>query len=247
MLFTNAVFSSQYFASNEFYFQSSGDSQVGAEIETSFSSPLSKPPSLNWEDLGTWDYSTTTQYGKSTIIVAPTSEYINVLNPYATTSPIQQGTPAPISQIPLNMWNFNHQLPIRQPHSTYTTPSEEPSFMSSDTNNAVAQTTYSPNYQTNYNRTGRYLHSLTPSPVANQTPPLFPKRMTKSKLKPKNLHCRSCERSFARAPDLQRHIDGIHLRIRHHCRVAGCGDNIGKGYCRMEKLRGHMMTAHGRV
>jgi hypothetical protein len=35
------------------------------------------------------------------------------------------------------------------------------------------------------------------------------------------------------------------LRIRHHCFWPGCGNNRGKGYIRMEKLRRHQQEMHG--
>lgn len=241
------VISSQYFASNKIHAQSRGDLQVDAEIETSFSSALSEPPNINWDDVGAWNYDTTIHDGRSTIAVAPILEYSNLPNLHATPHPSRLGILPPVAQIPLKFWNFNHQLPIRQSHSTYTTPSEEVSFVSSGANNAVDHISSSTNYQPDYNRTIHHLYSITASPVISQKPSSFPERKTKSKPKPKNLHCPNCDRSFARAPDLQRHIDGIHLRIRHHCRVIGCGDNLGKGYCRMEKLRNHMMSSHDRV
>jgi hypothetical protein len=63
-----------------------------------------------------------------------------------------------------------------------------------------------------------------------------------------NAHpCPSCKFSFARLSDLQRHFDNLHLHIRHHCRVPGCGNNRGRGYCRVEKLRLHLKNTHADV
>jgi hypothetical protein len=56
--------------------------------------------------------------------------------------------------------------------------------------------------------------------------------------------CLGCDLSFARASDLQRHFNNIHLQIRHHCVVLGCGNNRGKGYCRGDKLRCHLRQRH---
>jgi hypothetical protein len=61
---------------------------------------------------------------------------------------------------------------------------------------------------------------------------------------PKTQFCPNCHLAFARAADLERHIHTVHLCIRHHCKVPGCGDNAGKGYCRREKLRKHLRTVH---
>lgn len=63
---------------------------------------------------------------------------------------------------------------------------------------------------------------------------------------PRMHSCPNCDLTFARHTDLRRHVQSIHLRIRHHCRVAGCGNNFGNGYCRPEKLRKHVLNAHGR-
>lgn len=54
-----------------------------------------------------------------------------------------------------------------------------------------------------------------------------------------------CSESFARQSDLQRHMDSVHLGIKHHCFWPGCSNNRGNGYCRLEKLRTHQKQKHG--
>ncbi|KAF4633680.1 hypothetical protein G7Y89_g4422 [Cudoniella acicularis] len=54
-----------------------------------------------------------------------------------------------------------------------------------------------------------------------------------------------CQESFARAADLQRHIESVHYGIKYHCAWFGCSNNGGKGYCRLEKLRTHQRQKHG--
>jgi hypothetical protein len=61
----------------------------------------------------------------------------------------------------------------------------------------------------------------------------------------KRVCCSQCSESFTRIADLERHYQNIHLRIRHHCFWPGCGNNRGKGYIRMEKLRRHQQEMHG--
>lgn len=57
--------------------------------------------------------------------------------------------------------------------------------------------------------------------------------------------CNWCMESFTRAADLQRHVESVHLGIKHHCFWPGCHNNRGKGYCRAEKLRTHQRQKHG--
>ncbi|KAH6668890.1 hypothetical protein B0J14DRAFT_703717 [Halenospora varia] len=54
-----------------------------------------------------------------------------------------------------------------------------------------------------------------------------------------------CNESFARHTDLDRHVQAVHYGIKHHCTWLGCGNNRGKGYCRLEKLRTHRKEKHG--
>lgn len=56
--------------------------------------------------------------------------------------------------------------------------------------------------------------------------------------------CPTCNQSFSRLSDLHRHSENIHLQIRHHCPISGCEDNRGRGYCRAEKMRGHLRKRH---
>ena len=57
--------------------------------------------------------------------------------------------------------------------------------------------------------------------------------------------CTFCMATFTRPYDLERHVQSIHLDIRHHCTWLGCTNNKGKGYCRIEKLRKHQRDNHG--
>lgn len=57
--------------------------------------------------------------------------------------------------------------------------------------------------------------------------------------------CPHCTESFARASDLNRHWQSVHLGIKYHCDYwLGCPNNGGKGYCRLEKLRTHQREKH---
>lgn len=57
--------------------------------------------------------------------------------------------------------------------------------------------------------------------------------------------CTFCMATFTRPNDLERHMQSVHLDIRHHCIFLGCANNKGKGYCRLEKLRKHQRDNHG--
>ena len=57
--------------------------------------------------------------------------------------------------------------------------------------------------------------------------------------------CTFCMATFTRPYDLERHVQSVHLDIRHHCTWLGCTNNKGMGYCRIEKLRKHQRDNHG--
>lgn len=78
-----------------------------------------------------------------------------------------------------------------------------------------------------------YTSPLTSSPSSNPESP-----------RTKSHSCPSCSLAFTRLSDLRRHFSNIHVRIRHHCLLTGCGNNGGKGYCRKEKLLKHMKEKH---
>jgi len=57
----------------------------------------------------------------------------------------------------------------------------------------------------------------------------------------------TCSETFVRATDVNRHIEAVHLGIKHHCIWIGCSNNRGNGYCRLEKLKSHQRQKHGFV
>ncbi|KAG4432766.1 hypothetical protein IFR05_011749 [Cadophora sp. M221] len=79
------------------------------------------------------------------------------------------------------------------------------------------------------------------SPIALVSSPNYPNSLD---TRPRNNVCVSCGNAFARGSDLRRHFDNKHGHIRHHCRMPGCENNRGKGYCRKEKLRLHRKQKH---
>lgn len=72
----------------------------------------------------------------------------------------------------------------------------------------------------------------------------FPMMQGPVALKPRT-PCQYCMGTFTRASDLARHIQSVHLGIKHHCSFPSCPNNRGKGYCRLEKLRTHQKEKHG--
>ncbi|KAF8857969.1 hypothetical protein BDZ45DRAFT_409479 [Acephala macrosclerotiorum] len=69
-----------------------------------------------------------------------------------------------------------------------------------------------------------------------------------SELRNSKHHClwlAGCSKSFTRPSDLERHWHSVHLGERHHCSWFGCGNNQGRGFCRLEKLRKHQKGVHG--
>jgi hypothetical protein len=63
---------------------------------------------------------------------------------------------------------------------------------------------------------------------------------------PQRAPCPLCTETFARSSDLNRHWQSVHLGIKYHCDYwAGCPNNGGKGYYRLEKLRAHQREKYG--
>ncbi|CAG8952910.1 hypothetical protein HYFRA_00007624 [Hymenoscyphus fraxineus] len=91
----------------------------------------------------------------------------------------------------------------------------------------------------NVNMTATPLYAATPG-----TP--FPFPILQGPVAPKpRTPCQYCMETFTRVPDLARHIQSVHMGIKHHCTYPGCPNNRGKGYCRLEKLRTHQKEKHG--
>ncbi|CAG8977503.1 hypothetical protein HYALB_00009337 [Hymenoscyphus albidus] len=91
----------------------------------------------------------------------------------------------------------------------------------------------------NMNAVAMPLYSATPGtdfPFPILQGPVTPKPRTP---------CQYCMETFTRVPDLARHIQSVHMGIKHHCTYPGCPNNRGKGYCRLEKLRTHQKEKHG--
>jgi hypothetical protein len=89
-------------------------------------------------------------------------------------------------------------------------------------------------------------------PKANSiTPSFYPQQVVPTPFLPAPIPtprtpCPHCTESFARASDLNRHWQSVHLGIKYHCDYwLGCPNNGGKGYCRLEKLRTHQREKHG--
>lgn len=150
----------------------------------------------------------------------------------------------------MSNWNYNLDFGPRPPQSSFAPqyaqlPNPTPLNMYIE----AAPFSYTTYHQSGYPNSSHSSiasppHDSTPSPpFLNQAPESGSN--AKSAPKPKTHDCPHCELKFARVSDLQRHIDGVHLRIRHHCRAEGCGNNHGKGYCRLEKLRKHVLDVHG--
>jgi len=56
-----------------------------------------------------------------------------------------------------------------------------------------------------------------------------------------------CHKAFNRRPDLDRHVQSVHLGVRSHCTVSGCDNNGGKGFPRLDKLKAHEKKYHGAI
>ncbi|KAF8867234.1 hypothetical protein BDZ45DRAFT_734498 [Acephala macrosclerotiorum] len=215
---------------NSTFVQSQNRSHNLLQEEAPFSTALSKPPNIDWDSFNVWDYDSTT-HGEQFI-----GDLISTTNASISSdqgSPTQQLSPSA-----LNNWVLHHDFIIRQPQATIP-PFDQLSFPSFDADLTVAHT-LCPTCDL-----GVIHHRLTSHPITNNTTPCRSKRASTTAPKPKTHHCDRCGRTFARPPDLQRHIDGVHLRIRHHCHEAGCSNNHGRGYCRLEKLRKHVLDVHG--
>ena len=127
------------------------------------------------------------------------------------------------------LYNLDQIMPIVQPscqdhpsqcHHPFTnnhTPSPSPATISVEQLEVQAE----------------YTSPLTSPPQSNPESP-----------RTKSHPCPSCTLAFTRLSDLRRHFSNIHVRVRHHCLLAGCGNNGGKGYCRKEKLLKHMKEKH---
>ncbi|KAE8449084.1 hypothetical protein EG329_008467 [Mollisiaceae sp. DMI_Dod_QoI] len=213
--------------------------------ETSFTTALSQSPNIDWDSFNVWNYNNTSHAVHFTNTTPTTTDkfYHWSPNPAILPSPSFVNPTPSLMKAPLSGWNGN--LTIQHPQKTYTYPITQlpyPPFSPSIMFDEASYTSYhgpgSPDSTHN---------TTTSPPESNNTSPPCSRRGSKTRPKPKpKLHqCPNCQLTFARTADLQRHISGVHLRIRHHCHKTGCSDNHGKGYCRQEKLKKHVLDTHG--
>jgi len=55
--------------------------------------------------------------------------------------------------------------------------------------------------------------------------------------------CSSCNKSFSRSTDLNRHFHQVHHRLRWNCYL-NCGNNRGNGWSREDKWKEHIRREH---
>lgn len=248
--FTNKFSPSHSLASNGNFIQSRGSQQHLSEDAAPLTAVLSESPNVNWSSFDVWNYDSTTSDEQSTR--GSISQEVSS-NVWSSSDPIY---PSSISlthsptDLPMCNWNYNSDFGPRPPQSSFAPQyAQLPNPTSLNMCIEAAPFSYTTYHQSGYPNSS---HSSIASPPHDSTPfPPFLNRApkfgskAKSARKPKTLYCPHCELKFARVSDLQRHINGVHLRIRHHCRAKGCGNNHGKGYCRLEKLRKHVLDVHG--
>ncbi|KUJ20553.1 uncharacterized protein LY89DRAFT_666216 [Mollisia scopiformis] len=212
----------------------------------SFVTAQSEPPTIDCNSFDEWSYDSTTFNQHCPSPIASSLGSSIVWTSHAAAEPLQYGSLSPLTETPLSYWNCERPL-MRLGEicvSSATQPFASPFY----THTEATESSYPIQHQPDYNHTIRDKNTTSPLFVNNAASSRSTRASrSRSRLRPKTLHCPNCELSFARASDLQRHIDGIHLRIRHHCRVSGCGDNDKKGWCRLEKLKGHMQHVHGQI
>ncbi|PMD15226.1 hypothetical protein NA56DRAFT_710166 [Hyaloscypha hepaticicola] len=237
-------------ASNGNFIQSRGSQKHLSEDAASLTAVLSASPDVNWSSFELWNYDSTPSDEQSTrgsISQEVSSNFWSSSDPIYPSSISLTHSP---TDLPMSNWNYNSDFGAWPPQSSFAPqyaqlPNPTPLNMCIE----AAPLSYTTYHQSGYPTSS---HSSIASPQHDSTssPPFSnraPKSGSKAKSapKPKTHDCPHCELKCARASDLQRHIDGVHLRIRHHCRTEGCGNNHGKGYCRLEKLRKHVRDVHG--
>ncbi|CZR61144.1 uncharacterized protein PAC_11040 [Phialocephala subalpina] len=203
------------FFENPPFARSRDSSQDHHEVATSFSTTLSEPPNIDWYSINAWNYDNTAHVGQPTGgDTTPTTDISETWSANAS-SYSNQGCCSPMSSGTPMSWGFNHNCTMRHPQVS-SPPFIPRSFTSLDTNVTSAQIQY-PSYLPPHHLYAGYIHAASHDSVDNASP-TRPRRVSDSTPlplpppKPKIHRCPRCERIFARPPDLQRHIDGVHLR-----------------------------------
>jgi Zinc finger, C2H2 type len=194
---------------------------------------------------GIWNYNATTHQCQSTYATLPWNSPLSTWNSDGTSLDSQYSSP--VSETPFTSFNHPNVLPAGP--TPYLSPSPSNYSPAPFTTNVLHFSPPTGNFSDmaclGSSHTSPSI--LPPTSAASATSPSTdynsPKQFTTYPV-PKTQSCPNCHLAFARVADLERHIHTIHLRIRHHCKVPGCGDNAGKGYCRREKLRKHLRTVH---
>lgn len=201
----------------------------------SSTTPLSETPEVGWNRSDVWNYHF--QVGQGASKVTSTSDIYE-----SGDVNFPSYAPQDVPQCPALDAISDTRIQScakQQSHSIHTIPAiGKTSFPTTECHNpAYGQTCLS---QSNLIIPSSY--SLTRAPISM---PSNPSPRSKSKSRAKIHNCFSCTRRFSRKADLERHFETIHLLIRHHCYKKGCSNNHGRGYCRLEKLKGHISSAHG--
>jgi hypothetical protein len=192
-----------------------------------------------------WNYNTTTHQYQSTYATLPWNSPLSTWNSGGTLLDLQYSSP--LIETPFTSFNNPNILPVGPTLNLSPSPSNY--FPTPPTNNILQFSSPADRISDMAYFSSSHASPSIVSPASTSSawsPPTdfnSPKQSTTYSI-PKTQSCPNCHLAFARVADLERHIHTIHLRIRHHCKVPGCGDNAGKGYCRREKLRKHLKTLH---
>jgi hypothetical protein len=190
------------------------------------------------------NYNTTTHQCQSTYATLPWNSPLSTWNSDGTSLDSQYSSP--LSEAPFT--SFNHPSVLPAGLTPYLPSSPSNYFPAPPTTNVLHLSPLTDRFlDTPYFSSHPSPSILSPASTVSAASPSTdystPKQFTTYTV-PKTQSCPNCRLAFARIADLERHIHTIHLRIRHHCKMPGCGDNAGKGYCRREKLRKHLRTVH---